>query len=61
MSKLLKTLRNASSLFIGILLVLVVVGGIFAILSHMFKSEIAAVIGAIFLAMFVTQLTTHRQ
>ena len=58
MSKFIKILETATQVFIGILVFVVVVGGVFAICAHLFKSEIAALIACVILAMLVVQLTS---
>ena len=49
--------EHAAGVFISILVVAVIVGAFFAILAHFLKSEIAAVIATVLLAMFITQIT----
>lgn len=58
-SKWINICEKIIGVFLGVLLFLVVVGGIFAILSHFMKSEIAGLIGSIVLAMLAVTLTTQ--
>lgn len=59
-TKWIEVCEKATGVFLGLLLCFVVVGGIFAVLSYFFKSEIAGVIGCVALAMIAVTLTTRK-